>query len=257
MAGTTTKETRLWLWRHRADLALLIAAVIVVVFAIWVILGSGGPAAASGATRPAISTTPVVTPKETTGTSKTPSKRPVAVFVGDSYTTGVGGGGTKWTTLLAQREGWTEVNLGYRGTGYAKAFNAPDCPAAGCPNYLKVVGQVVAKRPDIVVVSGGRNDAVDTGAAATNIPLVFQQLRAKLPKARIIAISPFWGSRRYPASLRTIGSDVRKAAKSVRGQYVDIGSPLRNRSDQLGSDGIYPTAAGQKTLASAVESKLK
>ncbi len=256
MAGRTNKENRSWLRRHRADLLLLIAAIVVIAFAIWVILGDGRAAEPRRAAPSTTSTTPVVTPKETSGASKAPSRRPVAVFVADSYTTGVGGGGTKWTTLLAQRRGWDEVNLGYRGTGYARASIAPDCPAAGCPNYLLVVDQVVARRPDIVVVSGGRNDAVDMSAAATNIPLVFQQLRTKLPKARIIAISPFWDSRPYPVALRTIGSDVHSAMQSVRGEYVEIGSPLRNKPQLLGRNGIFPAAAGYETLANAVASAL-
>lgn len=184
MAGRTNKEKRSWLRRNRADLSLLIAAIVVVCFAIWVILGSGGSADASRSAEPAAAATSVATPKATTTASEAPSKRPVAVFI-------------------------------------------------------------------------GRNDAANTGAAAVNILQIFYRIRTKLPNAKIIAISPFWGSGRYPASLRTIGSHVREAVQSVRGQYVDIGSPLQSKSNQLGRYGIYPTAAGQETLAAAVGFKLR
>lgn len=264
MTGTPPRERRFSKPRQRADLLLLVAAIIVIAFAIWVILGNKGPAAPGTSAVPSAIATPTttsdVTPPTTSTTStatNSPALTPTAAFIGDSYTTGVGGGGTKWTTLVAKKEGWSEVNLGYRGTGYAQEFHASDCPANGCPNYLQAVAQVVAKHPDIVVVSGGRNDATNQAAAAANISQLFQQLHTKLPKAKIIAISPFWGSGSYSASLKTIGSDVQSAVQSAGGKYVDIGSPLSGPSNLVGSDGIYPTAAGYKALATAIESALR
>lgn len=255
MARRTDQEKKFSVRGHGADIALFIAAIIVVVFAVVVVLGNKGPAKA---VTPSVVGTPAATAKTASAKPKpTPSKMPTAAFIGDSYTTGAGGNGTKWTTLLAQREGWREVNLGYRGTGYGKEFHAPDCPPNGCPDYLQVIDQVVAKKPDIVVVSGGRNDATNIDAAVTNISQIFKQLRSRLPNARIIAISPFWGAGSYPSSLSTIGADVRTAVQSVRGQYVDIGSPLQNKPDTLGSDGVLPTASGYTALATAIETGLK
>lgn len=258
MARTTNQEKRLSPRGHMADLALMIAAVIVVGFAFVVIKGNNGPAKTGVAAAESAPSAPAtISRTASSAPSATPSKVPTAVFIGDSYTIGAGGGGTKWTTLLAQRKRWREVNLGYRGTGYAQEFHAPDCPANGCPNYLQVIDQVVAKNPDIVVVSGGRNDATNTDAAATSVRQVFQQLRSKLPNARIIAISPFWGSGAYPSSMATIGADVRSAVQSVHGQYVDIGSPLSDKSDLVGSDGVYPTAAGYRLLAKEIADAVK
>ncbi|MBO1755759.1 SGNH/GDSL hydrolase family protein [Allobranchiibius sp. CTAmp26] len=179
------------------------------------------------------------------------------MFIGDSYTTGVGGGGTKWTTLLAQREGWREVNVGYRGTGYGKEFHAADCPANGCPDYLQVVSRAVAAHPDVVIVSGGRNDMTNQNRAATNIPKVFQELRQQLPKARIVAVSPFWDSTSYPAGLAVLGTDVRTAVAKVGGQYVDVGSPLSGKTGLLSTGGVYPNADGYRALAKAVEAALQ
>lgn len=255
MARRTDQEKKFSLRGHGADIALVIAAIIVVVFAVVVMLGNKGPAKAA---TPSAVVTPAATAsaKPSAKPKVSPSKMPIAAFIGDSYTTGAGGNGTKWTTLLARRGGWREVNLGYQGTGYGKAFHAPDCPPNGCPDYLQVLNQVEAKKPDIVVVSGGRNDAANIDAAAANIQQIFKQLRSKLPSARIIAISPFWGAGSYPMSLSAIGSQVRTAVQAAHGQYIDIGSPLQNKPDLLGSSGVYPTASGYTALATAIETRL-
>src|SRR5829696_5674496 len=43
-----------------------------------------------------------------------PSPRPVAVFIGDSYTQGE----DRWPSYVAKEQGWKQVNLGRGGTGY-------------------------------------------------------------------------------------------------------------------------------------------
>ena len=240
------------------DAALALGAVAAVAIAVAAIADGGASAAGSTHVSPLAAPTPTSTATPAGGTaSSTSTVRPIAAFIGDSYTTGAGGGGTKWTTLLAQREGWREVNLGYRGTGYGMEFHAPDCPATGCPDYLQVVSRVVAEHPDVVVVSGGRNDMTNQDRAATNIPKVFQQLRRELPKARIIAVSPFWDSGSYPAPLTALGTDVRTAVERVGGQYVDVGSPLSGRTGLLSTGGVYPNADGYRAIAAAVEGALK
>ena len=245
--------------RHLPDAALALGAIVAVVIAGAAI--ADGRATAGSSLRPtSISvTTTSTSPTSAASPSSTPTSaaRPTAAFIGDAYTTGVGGGGTKWTTLLAQREGWREVNLGYRGTGYGMVFHAADCPANGCPNYLQVVSQAVAAHPDIVVVSGGRNDMTNQGKATTNIPKVFQQLRQQLPKARIVAVSPLWASGSTPTALTALGAEVRSAVQSVGGQYVDAGSPLSGGSGLLSSDGVDPSADGYRAIATAVEAALK
>ncbi|NYJ75518.1 SGNH/GDSL hydrolase family protein [Allobranchiibius huperziae] len=241
------------------DAALAVGAIAAVVIAGVAI--ADGRATAGASARPS-SASSVRTPSPTTSsaaggsTTGTTAARPTAVFIGDSYTTGAGGDGTKWTTLLAQREGWREVNLGYRGTGYGMEFHAPDCPAAGCPDYLQVVSRAVAAHPAIVVVSGGRNDMTNQARAATNIPKIFQQLRQDLPKARIVAVSPFWDSGSYPAPLTALGAEVRSAVQQVGGQYVDVGSPLSGKAGLLSSGGVYPNADGYRAIAAAVAAAL-
>jgi lysophospholipase L1-like esterase len=79
--------------------------------------------------------------------------RPVAAFIGDSYTEGYAASSedTRWTAIVSRRLGWVECNLGRGSTGYLTS-------SPKGPNYLGMIDQVVNVRPDIVVVAGGQND---------------------------------------------------------------------------------------------------
>ncbi len=244
--------------RHLVDVALAILVIAALVFAAAVIVkarASTGAGARTTATASSVPSAPASS-SVATPTGSATTRTPTAVFIGDSYTAGTGGEGTRWTTLVAQREGWQEVNLGYPGTGYAKDFHAPSCPDDGCPDYLGVVSRAIAAHPAIVVVSGGRNDLADPDAATANISKIFEQLHRGLPQARVIAISPFYDDRRYPTGLRTLGSKVRTAVEAVGGEYVDVGSPLQDSPDLLSDGGVNPNAAGYRALAAAVSSAL-
>jgi lysophospholipase L1-like esterase len=78
------------------------------------------------------------------------------VFIGDSYTDGVGATSpaTRWSTLVALKEGWTEDNFGVGGTGYVNQGSASVKPST----YAQRVAEVAAKKPAAVIVTGGLND---------------------------------------------------------------------------------------------------
>lgn len=236
-----------------SDAALLVALIAVVAFVVAVIVQKLPAAPSQDAVGPTSSTASPVAP-----TPSTPAPViPVAAFIGDSYTTGSGGESTRWTTIVAKAQGWREVNVGQRGTGYVQTAEGQDCPAFGCPNYLQSIAAAVAAQPDIVVVSGGRNDLNRRDGLAGNIRKVFEQLRAQLPKARIIAISPFWGSGDYPLFRREISTEVRTSVESVKGRYLDVGQVLADKPSLVDSEGNYPTADGYRAIASAVQTSLK
>lgn len=206
--------------------------------------------------RPVSSASPATAPS---APSVTPSVRqPAAVFIGDAYTAGVGSDGTRWTTLVADRLGWTEVNLAHAGTGYlTSATGAKATAACGqdrCPAYGEVVPDAVAASPDVVVISGGRIDATRdvTNAAAT----LFTNLRTKAPEARVVVLSPLWDDAAAPSYLTTEAKAVQKSAQKAGVEYVDIGQPLTGRTDLMTSDGVYPNAAGHRAIADVVAAKL-
>lgn len=189
------------------------------------------------------------------GAIRTPVRAPDprAVFLGDEWTYGTGDGAT-WATLFAEQVGWTEVNMGYGGTGYATSQTGDAawqaCGTTHCPSYPELVDKVVHAAPDIVIVSGGRHD----GWASVSAPatLLFQELRSQVPDARVIVVSPITQLDPVPADLAGTSRGVRAAAQSVGVEYLDIGQPLAGRPDLMTDDGAAPNLAGHQVVADAV-----
>lgn len=256
MARRKNTSSDSWMRQIFPDLTLFIAAIAVLAFASIVIIQKPSGFSTDAARTPSSSafTSSPSAQKATTTAKAVP---PVAVFIGDSYTTGVGGDGTKWTTLLAKSQGWREINIGNRGTGYAQTYAGSECPKSECPNYLQMISKAVSEKPDLVIVSGGRNDLASQPEAVVNIAKIFQQLREQLPKARIIAVSPFWGVSSYPSALADLGAKVRIAVSTASGTYLDVGPVLRNKANLATEGGSFPNAAGYKAIAAAVEGALK
>ncbi len=199
---------------------------------------------------------PMSVPQATVSVSTDP--RPRAVFIGDSYTAGAGGDGTKWSSVVADHLGWHEINLGKGGTGYVTSVTgdaAPKaCGLAYCPSYPEMVDDAVKAEPNVIVISGGRNDgARDVSSAAAGL---FSDLKQKAPKARIIVISPFWGANPVPSSLTAATTAVKASAAKSGVDYVDVGQPLQGHSDWITADQVHPNAAGHQALGDAVAAKL-
>lgn len=184
---------------------------------------------------------------------------PVAVFIGDDATAGAGGDGTTWTGIVAQRMGWVEVNLARGGTGYVTSLSGEQARAAcgqdTCPAYRDMVDEAAAADPDIILVSGGRNDgeASVTNAAAT----LYLALDDASPGARIIAVSPLWDDSDVPADLAGTKQGVSVAASRAGVGYLDIGQPLAGRADLIADDGVNPNAEGHRAIAEAVIAELE
>lgn len=178
-----------------------------------------------------------------------PTSPQVAVFIGDSYTSGVGGNGTRWTSLVAAKLGWTEVNLGRGGTGYKATAGMAGCGKQFCPNYDGMVAAAAAAKPDIVVVSGGRNDA---GVYPTEISAVFTDLRKALPNAKIYAVSPLIDDNAAPAWFTQESMVVKAAVEAAGGTFLDIGQPLTGHPELVSSDSVHPNAAGYQAIAAAM-----
>lgn len=173
-----------------------------------------------------------------------------AAFLGDSYTFGSGATSMqlRWSSIVARSLSWGEVNVGVGGTGYSNAGTK-----SGGTTYIDRVAKVVASKPAIVVVSGGRNDLVqkDFQIVEDSVSKTFADLRAGLPKAKIIALSPVWDASTPPVELAAVAEDVRTAVEAVGGTYVDIGQPLKSHPNLLIDDAVHPNDAGHKALADA------
>lgn len=182
---------------------------------------------------------------------------PVAVFIGDSYTVGAGSeiAGSGFPAILGEARGWQVVNLAVSGTGYVRAHAAGYCPEGGCPAYAGVIDDAVAADPDVVVVSGGRNDLglEDIDAAVADF---FQQLRAALPEPRIVVTSPLWDDSATPPELVAMRETVARESQRVGAELVDLGDLFAGRPELIAPDDLHPNAAGLRLIAERIDEAL-
>lgn len=193
-----------------------------------------------------------------TGTSPTasgstlPSVRRVAAFLGDDWAAGVGASdkARRFTRLLADRLNLSEQNFGADGTGYAKASGSESA-------YDARVDDVVAAKPDVVVVSGGRNDTSDyLPTLRKRIKALFAELHDRLPQARLVAVAPMWGDSDTPPELGPVASAIKQYVTAAGGTYLDVADPIHGHPDYMGS-AADPNNKGYAAIAAALTPKLR
>ncbi|QOD43399.1 SGNH/GDSL hydrolase family protein [Clavibacter zhangzhiyongii] len=187
------------------------------------------------------------------------TERLTAVYLGDSYTAGAGS--TKpsemFATVVSAREQWTTVNLGRGGTGYGATAGKEACGLDYCPTYREMIPEAVAADPDVVIVSGGRNDRDVDAALLEQVEATYADLRSALPDARIVATSPLWDDDpTVPADFDRLGDTIRAAAERAGGVYLDIGQPLLGHPELLSPDGVHPNDAGHRAIGESIDAAL-
>ncbi|WP_146033065.1 SGNH/GDSL hydrolase family protein [Arthrobacter sp. AFG20] len=185
-----------------------------------------------------------------------------AVFLGDSYTQGTGASApaNRWVNRVAAAMDWRFVNLGRGGTGYLATAGMAGCGLEHCTNYEGMIPAAVAESPDIVFIAGGQNDFTafneSRGAVVKSIENTFASIRAKLPKAKIIAVGPStpWG---VNPDVETFDKLVQDAAASVQAQYVSLIKPDIIVDSMVLKDGGLVNDAGHKAIALRVIAALR
>lgn len=178
-------------------------------------------------------------------------------FIGDAYTLAPSADDPAWTSVAADELGWRPVEVG-PGAGYDTSLTGAEasdyCGESSCPAYRDLVDEVTGETPDIVVISGGRNDGrKGIGGAAEEL---FSTLKEDLPDARIVVLSPFYDDDPAPSWLDKQSAALEKAAGEVGVEFVDVGQPLEGKADLVGEDGKTPNAAGQQAIGKAVGTKV-
>lgn len=174
-----------------------------------------------------------------------------AAFIGDDWTAGVGASSPadRFTTRVCAALHLHEVNVGVNQAGYAESSEHS--------GYQAQVAPAVRAHPDLVVVSGGRNDSVDlpaTDAAAAST--LFHTLRAKLPHAVIVAVAPMWGNSPMPPMMKRLGRFVRRAVTAVHGTYLAVPDPIEGHPNEMADD-ADPNDAGYAAIARALTPALR
>lgn len=212
------------------------------------------PAATAEVVGTSVKSFPAATP------SPTPTGKKV-VFIGDSYAQGTGASAptNRWASKLSFTMGWTEANIARGGTGYIATPENPKgaCGLDVCPTFIEMIPDAVKANPDMVIVSGGRNDIGSPDLAFGNaVDKFYSALREALPKAKIVAVNPLWDATAAPAQLARYGEMVKTAVTNVQGTYVDVKQPLQGHSDFMTSDGVHPGDQGYTAIYIAVKNAL-
>ena len=182
------------------------------------------------------------------GTSGAPTpalaEDPTVVFLGDSYTVGVGG--TGYVTRTAAELGWVAYAQGESGTGYRNPSTTP-----GQTVFGDRIAGVVAADPDVVVVQGSTNDVGQrprlVQAAAADL---YAALHASLPAARLIVLGPLSPPDVDAGAVLALRDALSAAASAAGLPYIDpVAGGWLSPPDGLFADGIHPNDAGYAQLS--------
>jgi lysophospholipase L1-like esterase len=188
-------------------------------------------------------------PSSSTGSAQATTK---ITFLGDDYTVGRGAKSRSksWTELLAKRLDVAVTAVGESDAGYAKKSPAGK-------TYSALVAQVAASAPDLVVVSGGRNDVGDDPNTLRSAAHgLFAKLHHKLPHARLIAIAPWWGDSPHPQALTAVDDAVRSGVRAAGGEYLDTSDPLTGHPAFM-YDVADPNDKGYRAIADSVAAAIQ
>ncbi len=198
--------------------------------------------------------------------------RPVAVFLGDSFTQGNGAStpAARWTAVLSEREGWREVNLGRGGTGYATRVDEDrdggstvaqaSCGRDVCLAYADMIEEVVALDPAVVVVSGGQGDwyQYDTNTAATETAIndLYARLATRLPDVEVVAVGPVLPpGAEHARTVQLIDAAVEATAQDRGVPYVPmLEDNVLAGAGLVGAGGFDASDAGHTAIAERVVS---
>jgi lysophospholipase L1-like esterase len=184
-----------------------------------------------------------------------------ALVVGDSYLAGAIGVTQQRTfgPLTCTALGWLCQYDAQGGTGYAA--DGHDNDSAFRPYGIRLAtDQANDATPDVVVITGGRNDAAEADGA-TSAKAYLAAVRKAYPTAALVVVAPFWDDSKPPPALLALRDVLKVQASRNRAAFIDpLGAEWitdANAPTYIGSDGTHPTAAGHAFLAQKLSSALR
>lgn len=162
---------------------------------------------------------PVLTPS---------SGMPLTIFIGDSSVVGAGvtRSSGRWSSIASKVLKWDEVNLARTGSSYAATTATGGCDGrTTCRTYADEIEAVKKRKPDLVVVGGGRKAAGSDARTTVAVRNFYKALRTALPDATIIAVGPWTAEPADDKSVAVLDDAVQAAARSANAVYVSLLDP--------------------------------
>lgn len=187
-----------------------------------------------------------------------------ALFIGDSYSYGVGAGATeqRWTSVVSTELGWTEQNRALGGTGYLRVPPHVVCRQSRCPRYADQLEIVAAQglEPDVVIVAGGQNDEAsyraDPAAEERAITQTYRRAATLFPDAQLIGVGPSWPTGDDPLA-RRMDRTVAGAVLEVGGTHITLLDPPVIVPSMVLRDHIHVGPEGHRAIADRVLAGLR
>lgn len=173
-------------------------------------------------------------------------------FYGDSLTFGLGATSPsrRWSSILCAERGWTEVNPSVSGLGFVQARAGTD-----------LVGQIVAARPDLVLVALGHNDLLLLDRRAREVEAAIdadlRRLRADLPDAGIVVLALFSPLTFEPPQVTAVNAWLRTGAQAVDGVFLPESSGWLVGRPTWTVDGIHFSDEGNARIARLMDAELR
>ncbi|MEV7396029.1 SGNH/GDSL hydrolase family protein [Aeromicrobium sp. NPDC092404] len=192
---------------------------------------------------------------ESAEAAATPAPR--VLFVGDSsvslYNNRVGSYQRGWWSYVAAAKGWTPMKDAEYGSGYLRRGNS--CTGTRYAHRLPVVSE---RKPDVIVVAGGRNDAkkcvagklvpATTAELARLADTYFDELLTRATAAgvdKVYVLSPWAGDFPVGYKIRPI---IRDAAQAHGFTWISTSFIPRNYT----TDGLHQNASGNRLIRDQV-----
>ncbi|TFV53730.1 SGNH/GDSL hydrolase family protein [Blastococcus sp. TF02A-35] len=186
---------------------------------------------------------------------ETNEERVRIAVLGDAYTAGSAmdsGEESRWPALLSEQFPWDVTSYAVGGTGFAAGREQAQ-------SFADRVPEIVAARPEVVVVAGGHDDVnAPVAQVQDGVRRTLGELRAALPDARVLVVGVFWPGRK-PAGVFAVNRALQTTSAEVGATFVDaLNEGWLEGADPalVGPDGTYPTDAGHAALAQRIGSAL-
>lgn len=194
-------------------------------------------------------------------TLPTARNHPTVVFYGDSIVTGWRGTTTpraRWSSLVSDALGWSEINLAINGMGYyrRRGPRGADGEREVSSDDATLLDAAIRLEPDMIVVCLGLNDVAFLPQATDVVHDAVDGLHARLANelpTTPVLVTTYFPSKELSPRASQIDSWVEDAAARWGHTYVeDFHMATAEVPDLLCDDGLHPNDDGHRTLAARI-----